>query len=180
MPKSLWIILAVLAVAVGAPYASADIVTLDLSGSLTPAGEACSPSGCTLGGDIVINNTTGTVTSVDFTVAGESPSVGPFNTFIEFVAIGSTLVTNDSAGDVFTLLLSGNPGTLVGYTGGAILAGAIDGSMGTVFSVNTGAALTEAEAVAAPEPSSVALMLLGVGLVFVTRKRIGQGLPQAS
>jgi hypothetical protein len=34
--------------------------------------------------------------------------------------------------------------------------------------------------VTAPEPSSVALMLLGVGLVFVLRKRIGQGLPQAS
>ena len=31
----------------------------------------------------------------------------------------------------------------------------------------------------APEPSSVALMLLGVGLVFVMRKRIGQRLPQA-
>jgi hypothetical protein len=35
-------------------------------------------------------------------------------------------------------------------------------------------------AVAAPEPSSVALMLLGVGLVFVMRKHIGQRLPQAS
>jgi PEP-CTERM motif-containing protein len=31
-----------------------------------------------------------------------------------------------------------------------------------------------------PEPSSIALMLLGVGLLFVMRKRIGQGLPQAS
>jgi len=31
-----------------------------------------------------------------------------------------------------------------------------------------------------PEPSSVALMLLGVGAVFVMRKRRGQGLPQAS
>jgi hypothetical protein len=31
-----------------------------------------------------------------------------------------------------------------------------------------------------PEPSSVALMLVGVGLVFVMRKRMGQGLPQAS
>jgi uncharacterized protein (TIGR03118 family) len=28
-----------------------------------------------------------------------------------------------------------------------------------------------------PEPSSVALMLLGLGLVFVLRKRVGQGLP---
>jgi hypothetical protein len=35
-------------------------------------------------------------------------------------------------------------------------------------------------AVAAPEPSSLALMLAGIGLVFVMRKRIGQGLPQAS
>lgn len=31
-----------------------------------------------------------------------------------------------------------------------------------------------------PEPSSVVLMLLGVGLLFVMRKRIGQSLPQAS
>ena len=31
-----------------------------------------------------------------------------------------------------------------------------------------------------PEPSSVALMLLGVGLVFAMRKRTGQRLPQAS
>jgi len=38
--------------------------------------------------------------------------------------------------------------------------------------------LTSATSV--PEPSSVALMLLGVGLVFVMRKRIGQRLPQAS
>ena len=33
--------------------------------------------------------------------------------------------------------------------------------------------------VATPEPSSIALMLTGVGLVFVMRKRIGQALPQA-
>ncbi len=34
--------------------------------------------------------------------------------------------------------------------------------------------------VTVPEPSSVVLMLLGIGLVFVMRKRIGQGLPLAS
>jgi hypothetical protein len=33
---------------------------------------------------------------------------------------------------------------------------------------------------AAPEPSSVALLLMGVGLVFAMRKRTGQHLPQAS
>jgi len=35
-------------------------------------------------------------------------------------------------------------------------------------------------ATAAPEPSSIALMLAGIGLLLVMRKRIGQGLPQAS
>jgi hypothetical protein len=174
MRKSLWIMLAVLFVAIGPPAARADIVTLDLSGSLTPGAGACSPS-CTLGGDIVINNTTGTVTSVDFTVAGESPSVGPFNTFDGFLGGGLGLVTGDSAGNIFEMFLSG---TLVGYTGGAI-GGSIDGIIGALFFVNTGAALTEAT-VAAPEPSSYALVLLGVGLVFVMRKRVGQSLPQAS
>jgi hypothetical protein len=35
-------------------------------------------------------------------------------------------------------------------------------------------------AVATPEPSSLALMLSTVGLVFAMRKRVGQGLSQAS
>ena len=35
-------------------------------------------------------------------------------------------------------------------------------------------------AVTTPEPSSAGLMLLGVGLVLLMRKRIGQRLPQAS
>jgi len=33
---------------------------------------------------------------------------------------------------------------------------------------------------AMPEPGTVALMLVGVGLVFVIRKRIARGLPQAA
>ena len=78
MRKSLWITLAVLLLAIGPPAARADTVTLDVSGSLSPNGSAsCSVSGCTLGGDIVINNTTGAIISEDVTVSGESPSVGP-------------------------------------------------------------------------------------------------------
>jgi|SRR5580700_387239 hypothetical protein len=37
-----------------------------------------------------------------------------------------------------------------------------------------------AVAVSTPEPSTVALMLAGIGLLLVMRKRVGQGLPQAS
>ncbi len=182
MRKSLWIMLAVLLVAIAAPYASADTVTLDISGSLVPndPSVSCSASGCTLGGDIVINNTTGMVISVDFTVAGASPSVGPFNHFSEFVSIDSDLVTTDGGVIDFSFTLSGNPGTLVGYTGGAITGTAVtSGPAGHIFVQEGDAALTEA-VTPAPEPSSVALMLLGVGLVFVMRKRVGQRLPQAS
>jgi hypothetical protein len=176
MRKSLWIMLAVLVVDISAPYASADIVTFDLSGSLAARAGSCSP--CTLGGDIVIDNTSGTVISVDFTVAGESPSVGPFNRFIEFVEGNSELLAVDGASNIFGMFLSGKPGTLVGYTGGGI-SGNITPPVGNpLFVINAGAVLTEV--VPAPEPSSVALMLLGVGLVFVMRKRIGQRLPQAS
>jgi hypothetical protein len=46
--------------------------------------------------------------------------------------------------------------------------------------VGSTAAFEPAGAVATPEPSSVALTLVGVGLVFVMRKRIGQGHPQTS
>ena len=104
MRKSLWIMLAVLLAVIAAPYANADTVTFDASGSLTPegAGGLCSPSGCTLGGDIVINNTTGTVTSIDITVAGATvngttQSVGPFHNFIEFIPSGSQIFSNDGA-----------------------------------------------------------------------------------
>jgi hypothetical protein len=53
-----------------------------------------------------------------------------------------------------------------------ILSGTTDQAIGSV--------VIPAATSSVPEPSSVALMLLGVGLVFVMRKRIGQGLPQAS
>jgi len=46
--------------------------------------------------------------------------------------------------------------------------------------VGSTAAFEPASAVATPEPSSVAFMLLGIGLVFVMRKRIGRRLPKAS
>jgi hypothetical protein len=184
MRKSLWIILAVLLVVIAAPSARADIVTLDVSGSLTPGGGAsCSSSGCTLGGDIVINNTTGAVISTDVTFSGESPSVGPFDGVNQVVADGDQtgLGIADSTGSSSLILAFSTitPGSLVGYSGGPLAFGEVSTKSGCcAWLLNSGGALTEA--VAAPEPSSYALMLLGVGLVFVMRKRIGQGLPQAS
>ena len=82
MRTPIWIILSLLIVAIYTPYAHADTI-LDVSGTLTPTlgVAACSPS-CTLGGDIVINNTTGAVISTDVTMSGESPVAGPFTQFV--------------------------------------------------------------------------------------------------
>ena len=121
------------------------------------------------------------VTSVDITVAGASPSVGPFNHFTQFISGNSELVTDDGGANSFSFRLSGNPGTLVDYTGGAIIGLSVTNfKEGLLFIQAGGTDAFLTEATVAPEPSSFALMLLGVGLVFVMRKRIGQGLPQAS
>jgi hypothetical protein len=59
--------------------ASAGVITLHVSATLTPkfAG-ACAPT-CTLGGDLVLDNSPpdpGVIISADITATGVSPSVG--------------------------------------------------------------------------------------------------------
>ena len=183
MRKSLWIMLAVLLVAIAAPNAHADTVTLDISGTLSANGDAsCSASGCTLGGDIVINNTTGAIISEDVTVSGESPSVGPFTRNFGIGTLsGLTYLTIGDSGDNILNLVFSTPteGSLIGYTGGPISPiTAMSCGTGCILRLTSGT-LTQ-PSVAAPEPSSASLLLLGIGLALVMRKRIGQRLSQAS
>jgi hypothetical protein len=180
MRKSLWIMLAALLVAIGAPYAAADTVTLDVSGTMT---------GGTLGGDIVINNTTGALISEDVTLSGGS--AGPF-TSVTFITADGTLTDirmdfeiQTSSAILDLEMATATPGSLVGYDGGPLdtrtaifVFAPTCGPQGCTDALVSGA-LTPA-VTPAPEPSSVALMLLGLGLLFVMRKRTGQGLPQAS
>src|ERR1700724_1627647 len=122
MRKSLWIMVALLFVAIGPPDARANdsVVTLDVSGIMSPVFGTCAPSPCTLGGDIVINSTTGTITSVDISLAGASPSLAMFDTTFGFGPFGSTIQVftssppENSNSDELLLFLSGNPGTLIG------------------------------------------------------------------
>ncbi|SRR5713101_7496134 len=179
----------VFALCFAAPNARADTVTLIVSGSLSPVvgtGSACSGSGCTLGGDIVINNTTGAVISEDVTISGESPSIGPFTInsgiFATVVPPGNTIISLDSAtpGDNLRLLITtSTSGSLVGYDGGPLLPGLSGSLIGTggVWNITSGA-LTPS-VTPTPEPTSLALMLSGVGLVFAMRKRFS-GLQLAS
>jgi hypothetical protein len=65
--------------------ASAGVITLKVSAIPVPLGPTagCSLCGCTLGGDIVINNSPpdpGKFISADISTPGFLPSVGPFKT----------------------------------------------------------------------------------------------------
>lgn len=192
--KSSWLILIpvlFLLAAIGAPAGRADTVTLNVSGSLTPqtgTGASCSPSPCTLGGDIVIDNTTGALISVDITMADSSPTIGPFN-IVSPIAYGpevdggqTELGIFDANGDVIGLVFATpTAGSLVGYISGALTGGPggtaaciEDHGCGPTWLLTSGS-LTPA---AMPESSSVALLLIGLGslgVMMVMRKRIAQG-----
>jgi hypothetical protein len=180
MRKSLWIILTVL-LGTGARIARADDVTLNVSGRLAAVNSpgTCSATGCTLGGNIVINNITGAVISQDVNMNGESPSVGPFSTFASLIASAglTRLALVDSSGDFIDLFFATpTAGSLVGYDGGALDTltgvGVPPPAVPPTWLLITGA-LTP---VTTPEPSSVALMLAGIAFLFLfTRKPTAPG-----
>ena len=161
MRKSLWIMLAVMVVAVSAPNAHADSFTYtytDTSDGIfwtTAAIPAVTMETTVPAADLTATSNTGFVagcvtTSVVLNLAGIGATETDFSPCSTVGAIQS--------GDGFALTDYSTPGTYVSGTDTLVVTAAV----------------------AAPEPSSVALMLLGVGLVFVMRKRIGQRLPQAS
>ena len=166
MRKLLWIIVAVMVVAIGAPAAHADSTT-DGTLNFTLTSGTTAPTG-----SFVFDNGTDTLTS--YTLDWDGAEIDATSIFasvplatLEGSGTWSAVIIDHIAS--FTITLPGEaPTILAGTTPGPIVTAA-----GT-FSV------TAATTLAAPEPSSVALMLLGLGLVFGLRKRIGQRLPQAS
>src|SRR5271167_1023491 len=93
--------------------ATASIVELDASGTFTTAtaplfGGTCTPS-CTIGGDIVINNTADLVTSADVTASGFGPAMGPFTIFAA-VAFGfgtqTVIELSDAVGDTLDFVFN--------------------------------------------------------------------------
>ena len=142
--------------------ARAGIITLDVSGTMSVAagfGVACSPT-CTLGGDIVIDNSPGAtnpIISEAVTAKGFSPTVGPFtvNGGISGISGGVDLSIFDAAHDQLSLLFATpTAGSLVGYAGGPLSAATISPPFfGDAWLLSSGS-LTPA-----PEPPSLVLLL---------------------
>jgi hypothetical protein len=162
------------------PGARAAVITLNVIGTEKPfVGVACTPA-CTLGGTLVIDNTAGTILSVDITATGFSPNVGPFNqshTLGIFSGFLTTLSVSDSGSHILPFAFATpTPGSLVGFTGGDLST--IEGTsilFGTGgFWELTSGSLTQ-EAVAVPEPSSVLGFFTMLMAAYMTKRRCGKG-----
>lgn len=177
MRKSSWITftLALALACLGAGIARADQVTLDVSGTLSPINSlvSCSGLGCTLGGTLVIDNTAGTVVSIDVTFSGESPLVGPFTLFggTQTTPSGNKVIlaTDAGANELALVFPTATVGSLVGYDGGALFGttSIMDVAKSSEWLLSSGS-LTP---VATPEPSSLALIFAGIGFLPMMRKR---------
>ena len=159
----------VFALCFAAPNALADSIdTFDITAS---------PGG--IGGTLTVDITNGTVTAVDITATGLTDF-----TIVKLseVSLGGWRLDAADVLDVNSILLvftTTNPSSLVGFDGGTITSGiVVQNSTGQILAAPLTGTIAPA-AVATPEPSSLALMLSGVGLVFGMRKRFS-GLQQAS
>jgi len=157
------------------------------AGDLDFAYQVSNVSGNDFIGSITAGVFSGFMTDVGFTAMGSALPGGLFvdGTQAPQLVSRSPVVPNNGAtvGFLYNALA---PSTFAPGTTSTALVIETDaknfkaGNVNLIDDVVGSTAAFEPTVVAAPEPSSVALMLLGVGLVFVMRKRIGQGLPQAS
>lgn len=149
MRKSLWIMLAVMVVAVSAPNAHADSFSVTFTGTFLPTAS-----------DVTFPSPTLDIMWQGFAFALTLPSSSlPTDSYGWGSAKGcsGTCSAHITVDDNTT-------GTLTFSTTSAV-----------PHTFATGGGSLTFTPVAAPEPSSVALMLLGVGLVFVLGKRNSRG-----
>jgi hypothetical protein len=179
-------LVAAVIVAMGDATAHADLITLQVSGTLSPfppppnqpPSDSCASTGCILGGEIVFNNATGAVISANVTATGFSPGAGPFTApqpLHTTMGLTDLEITTDPTFTSEAALIFSTPteGSLVGYTGGSL-------STGTNVRPQSGAfgwglisgSLTQIAATPVPEPCTWAMSLTGfAGLGWLAHLR---------
>jgi hypothetical protein len=190
MRKSLWIMVAVLFAAIGAPHAQADVMTnytisfsgtgtLPTSGSFTYDSTTPAFSSFIVVWDGLTFNLTSAANSPGIAgptppacISGDSGAAASFQLLTNCGGPTTEWQANPLGTFVNFIFLTPETSSAcetghncIGFSASAS-SSTLDGAGGT-FSV----AVTTA-----PEPRSLALMLLGLGLVFVMRKRISQKL----
>ena len=199
MRKSLWIMLAVIFVAIGAPHAQADTMT---NYTISFTGTGILPTS----GSFTYDSTTPGFSNFvvvwdgltfDMTAGANSPGIiGPTPPAClngdSGAATSFQLLTNcggpDTAWNSFNggsetqemMFITASTSSLCGLAEdcASITGGAVTNSV-TPLGATIGT-FTVAEVVPTPEPSSLTLMLLAVGFVFVMRRRIAKKLLQTS
>jgi PEP-CTERM motif len=151
MRKSLWIILAIMVVAIAAPNAHADS---------TPPGTYTAEC---IGPCASDPKVTFSFVAIDFTVFGNT---------IDFTGLSLT------TGHEFGWNIDNGSLSLTDLTTGNPIVAPV--TLAFPASNEAGLFLPAMAPATTPEPSFIALMLLGVGLVFVMRKRMAQHLLQVS
>ena len=168
------LVLALLVVG-GAPVAHADSFTVsgtatnDSGGSL---GSCASGATCAFSGTLTIDPTSGILIAMDITFPGftsfNSPQFAePINTSDFFIG---ALNTSGDAALTLDFTTTTTPGSLVGFTGGNIFGlSVLNNATGAPEYSDLTGSITPASA---PEPSSLALIPLGLGALLVMRKRM--------
>jgi PEP-CTERM motif-containing protein len=188
---------------------AATLITLVMMGCLPALVHADSFSGTLSGNSTLTPTGTPGVFVQDFTGTGSDTVFGAFTvtsqstidfsapptivissgSFVEDLSGGTLFGTSSGSGTAsgkgtatFTLdfVITGGTGSFAGDTGDATVTGTITMTSPTTESITGSYTGSLTPVTTTPEPSSVALMLLGVGLVFVMRKHTVQRLPQAS
>jgi hypothetical protein len=181
MPRTMWVILAVLLVTVVAPCARADTVTFTCTGDNNVENPAPPPfqgpcvEATPIAPDVTFPNptleiswyTAGNPSPIDITlpITSDTPAnytwLASNSSFFVFTATGSPVAS--AAADTTLPADAPLPNGTTGLS-----------EFGTLtFAPGSGS-------VAVPEPGTSALMLLGIGLVLMMRKRLARGVQQAS
>lgn len=182
MRKFLWTMFAILVVAISAPYSQADTIsTFDVSGtalndSTGVLGSCASGATCAFSGTLTMDVTNGNLTAMDVTFPGLASFTSPQFADPESPSVWFIGAFNGSGSgvDALTLFFTTpmTTGSLVDFNGGSIIGvGVVKNATSAPEYTDLSGSITPASQT--PEPSSLALISLGLGALLGIRKRMG-------